>query len=225
MLVSPAEPPALRALGEVSSLPETLGADFVLFTANGLLLVQRKRVDDLVASVHDGRYQREMGQLCSAEAYARVVCIEGDWRFDQTGKSLAIRYSTWTRKSWHGIEMSTQHLGIHMVRTDSLTDTAEWLGQAEAWYGKAEHLSLAIRPKVPAGVWDDPERHFWLRVLQSFDGISAKTAGAIYDKAKEDGVELLGWQVDRAWLLSVPGVGPGRADKLLGVFKQMEATR
>jgi ERCC4-type nuclease len=205
-------------------MPESMGADFVLFTARGLALIQRKRVDDLVASVHDGRFQKECGQLCSTEAHARIMVIEGDWRFTNEGKSLAIRYSTWTRKSWHGIELSTQHLGIWLVRTDTMTDTAEWLGQAEAWLGKAEHLSLAIRPKVARGVWDDPIRHFWLRVLQSFEGISAVTAGAIYDKAHADGVELLGWQVDRAWLLTVPGVGPGRADKLMGAFNGRKVT-
>jgi hypothetical protein len=50
------------------------------------------------------------------------------------------------------------------------------------------------------------------------------TAGAIYDKAHADGVELLGWQVDRAWLLTVPGVGPGRADKLMGAFNGKKVT-
>lgn len=219
LLISPAEPPTLRALGEVSSLPEAMGADFVMFANKGLILVQRKRVDDLVASVHDGRFQKEMGQLCSTEAYARVLVVEGDWRFDQSGQSLAIRYGKWTRPSWHGIELSTQLLGIWLVRTDGITDTANWLGQAATWFDKSEHLSLAVRPKVPAGVWDDPERHFWLRVLQSFDGISAKTAGSIYDQAKGQGIDLLAWTVDETWFRSVPGIGPKRAAKLAAAFK------
>jgi ERCC4-type nuclease len=214
--VSPAEPPSLRALGEVSSIPETKGCDFLIFSAKGLVGVQRKRVDDLVASVHDGRFQREMAQLCSSDLHQAYLVVEGDWRFTVEGKSLAIRYGTWTRKSWHGIELSTQHLGIRVVRTDSLSDTAEWLEQVAAWTDKAEHHSLAVRPKTPRGAWEDPDRHFWLRVLQSFDGISAVTAGAIYDQAKADGIPLLEWVPDEAWFTGrVKGVGKGRAKVLV----------
>ncbi len=219
MLVAPSEH-RLASLGESSSLPETMGADFLLFTRHGLVGVQRKEVKDLVASVHDGRYQREVAQLCSSGLHQGVLVIEGDYRFDLNGNSIALKHTRWTRASLHGIEMSTQLLGIWVIRTDSLDDTANWLTQAESWFDKAEHLSLSVRPKVPAGVWEDPTRHFWLRVLQSFDGISAKTAGAIYDQSVKDGVQLLGWQVDRDWLLSVSGVGKGRADKLMSAFRR-----
>lgn len=220
MLVSPAEPPSLRVLGEVSSLCETMGADFLLFTREGVIAIQRKEVKDLVASIRsDDRFQREVGQLTTNGAARCILLVEGDFRFDSSGNSLTIRYGgAWTRKSWHGIQMSVQYRGIWVVRTDSMEDTANWLLQAQTWFDKAEHLSFAVRPKIKQGVWEDAERIFWLRVLQSFDGISAVTAGAIYDQAKRDGVELLGWQVDREWLLSVPGVGPGRAEKLMSAF-------
>jgi hypothetical protein len=111
--------------------------------------------------------------------------------------------------------MSVQYRGIWVVRTDSLKDTALWLVQAEEWFAKAEHLSLGVRPKQAMEAWGDPRRHFYLRLLQSFDGISVVTAGAIYDKAVADGVNLLSWEVDERWLLSVPGVGKGRAKKLI----------
>jgi hypothetical protein len=112
--------------------------------------------------------------------------------------------------------MSVQYRGIWVVRTDSLKDTALWLVQAEEWFAKAEHLSLGVRPKVPRGAWEDPDRHFWLRVLQSFDGISVVTAGAIYDQAKADGIPLLTWVPDEAWFTKrVKGVGKGRAKTLI----------
>ncbi len=220
MLVSPAEPPSLRALGEVSLLTEQHGADFLMFTRAGLIAVQRKEIRDLVSSIRsDDRFHREMGQLCQPGIDHAILLVEGDWRFDRSGNSLAIRHGgTWTRKSWHGIQMSVQWRGIGLVRTDSLDDTAAWLAQAEIWYDKATHTSLDVRPKPVKEAWGDVERNFWLQLLQSFPGISAVTAGAVYDKAKEDDVQLLGWCVSESWLLSVPGIGRGRADKLMKAF-------
>lgn len=218
MLVSPAEPPALRALGEVSSVPETKGADFLLFTANGIVGVQRKRYDDLVASIHDGRYQKEMGQLSCADLHQAVVVIEGDFMWGVNGESLALKHARFKRASYHGIELSTQLLGVWVVRTDNLTDTAAWLAQAEAWFSKADHTSLATRPKKQRDAWGDARWHLFSSLLQCFDGISVKTARSIYDKAKADGINLLAWQVDEAWFKTVDGVGSKRAAVLAGAF-------
>lgn len=217
MLVAPTEH-RLASLGESSALPEQMGSDFLLFTRHGLVGVQRKEVKDLVASVHDGRFQREMAQLVSSDLHQAVLLIEGDFQFGTNGESLALRHTRWTRASFHGIELSTQQLGIWVVRTDGLDDTASWLTQAESWFDRADHVSLAVRPKAPRGVWENPDYHFWSAVLQCFPGISAVTARAIWERARDDGVDLLAWQVDETWFKTVPGVGPKRAAVLAGAF-------
>jgi len=64
MLVAPTEPMTLKALGTVSLVPEDYGSDFLWASpVFGLVGVQRKEASDFVASVMDGRLDKELAQM------------------------------------------------------------------------------------------------------------------------------------------------------------------
>ena len=214
LLVSPAEPRELYALGEVSSLPETYGVDFLWTTPNGLAGAQRKEVRDLVASIRDDRICRELGQ--SKALVQAVLLIEGDWRWDRNGMSR--RVDGFTRAQYDGLLLSFQAQGWWVLHSESLAETAEVLARMKSWFSKGEHLSLLQRPKSRAP-WGTSRNEEWcVHAWQTFEGIGVGMARVL--------TQHLGfpvqWTVSEAELLAVPGIGKGRAAKLLAALDTRE---
>lgn len=209
LFVSPAEPPLLRTLGTVSSEPERLGADFLFTCPHGLVGVQRKEVRDLVASIRDDRICRELGQ--AENLHRLVLLIEGDFEFQPNGDSATV--PGFRREQYDGLLLSFQEEGVYVVFSSDITETPAVLARIQSWFQKARHGSLRTRPRGDYP-WGDPRnRAYAVHVLQGFDPLGPVTAGAIHDQF---GTIPLAWTVSREELLSVPGIGKGRADALLG---------
>lgn len=208
ILVSPAEPAAIRRHFEVSSLCEQQGADFLFSSPAGMVGVQRKEVRDLVASIRDDRIARELGQ--SRQLARMVLVVEGDWKWRRDGESG--RVEGFTRPQFDGLMLSFQHHGWWVLHTLSMADTVRTLKRAVSWFGKENHDSLIARPK-PSAPWGNGHNRDWaIHLLQSFDGLGVKTAGAIFDHF---GKAPLAWTVTEKDLLAVPGVGKQRASTLV----------
>lgn len=207
MLVSPQEhDPLLRALGQSHQLCERLGVDFLFYGKTGLIGVQRKRVDDLVASIRgDDRLARELGQMESLSQ--AVVCIEGAWRWKPNGESLRVR--GFTRAQYHGVILALQAAGVWVMTTADTAETAAVLAQAETWFAHAEHDSLRRRKK-PGGSREGDWRDAHL--LSSFEGVSLKRAKAIREHF---GRVPLRWDCTETELTAVPGIGRVTARRLL----------
>jgi DNA excision repair protein ERCC-4 len=207
-LVSPTEPPDLRALGETSPLPEEYGADYLFPAATGLVAVQRKTFPDLIASLRDGRLAREIPLLRTADH--PLLLLEGRPFWTSEGVMVGGNFS---RQGWYGVELSTQIVhNIHIVHTDDLADTARWLRYAPSWFAKPEHTGLAQRPKPTDNFGHMTERDFAIHLLQSFPGIGPKVAEAIY---RHFGRVPLQLSVSARDLAQVPGVGKVRAETIL----------
>lgn len=207
ILVSPAEPPNLRTIGETSGLPEQYGADFLITTSSGFVGIQRKEVRDLVASIRGDRIARELGQ--SSTLVRSVLVIEGDWQWATSGESRAV--PGFLRAQYDGFCLSIQHHGWWTLTSDSMAGTARLVRQVESWFQKGSHQSLQQRPNH-RGVWGTvTNRDFAIHLLQSFDGIGVEQAGRIWDHFH--GVPLA-WTVDKDAMMEVPGIGKGRAGKL-----------
>ena len=217
ILIAPTEPSRLKAIGTVSSVPETFGADIMWSCAQvgGLVGVQRKELRDLIASVHDGRLAKEVQQL-SRVAYACLI-VEGQPRWTNDG-ALVDPYTKWTKHSHRSLLRSVQARGIEVCVSDSVTDTVMAVMELAEYLKKETHDALDRRPK-PRGEWGDPtEKDFAMHVLQSAPGVGPKMAGAIYDHF--DGVPI-GWTITRDELEEVAGIGPGRASKLWRTFNSV----
>ena len=207
LLVSPAEPPSLRALGIVSPICEQNGMDFMWTCHDGTFAgAQRKAVSDLVASIRGDRIARELGQAESIQH--RILIVEGDWEWNATGQSRRVR--SFTRAQFDGVMLSIQvEYGWMVLHSGSLADTGRLLGRLQAWFQKESHGSLSRRPKPRANVevkWGaSRHRATGIHILQSFDGVGPKAAGAIFDHFGRVPLELVCTQDE---LRAVPGVGP-----------------
>lgn len=212
ILVSPAEPPNLRAIGETSGLPEQYGADFLVTSSGGLVGIQRKEVRDLVASLRGDRIARELGQ--STALVRCVLVVEGDWEWTRTGESRAV--PGFLRAQYDGFCLSIQNHGWWILTSDSMAGTARLVQHVASWFQKGNHSSLHGRPNH-RGMWGTASNRDWaVHLLQSFDGIGVEQAGRIWDHF--EGVPLA-WTVDKDAMMAVPGIGPGRADKLMGALE------
>lgn len=136
MLVSPAEPKALCALGVVSTLPEEHGVDFLMLAAGKFVGVQRKTMADFVASTYDGRLADLKAK--STELGRVVLLLEGFF-WEDFGV---------------GVQLGIQAEGFWIVQTRNLEQTAVVLGDMERWFAKPSHGSLFVAPrsKEPVGV-------------------------------------------------------------------------
>jgi len=217
MLVSPAEPAPLRALGFSSPIPETMGLDFAWPTVTGWVGVQRKTVDDLVGSVRDGRLARELGQIAAAGVRIAELVVEGtpDW----LSNGVMLRYPTMTRAGWWGLLRSVQLGGVLVTHTASQTETVLELAAFSHWATRDVHRSLISRPG-PVGAWGTPSSREWLvHFMQGFPMIGPGLAESIVDWFIErEGRLPIGWTVSEEELLAVPGLGPKRVKGLLAAL-------
>lgn len=216
VLISPAEPEhirreiASRERGQVSSLPERFGADF-MWVANGeKWLVQRKEVKDLIGSVRDGRLMKEVAQM---KAGRGVVVIEGKLEWTLDGELVNRWGQRWTQKGWWGLQWSLADRGIWVLRSDHWTETVEMVLGLEDWSQKGKHRSLDGRPG-PSGLWGTkPTDRDWQRwFLQGLPGIGPELADRIIDEFDGKLPMVLDTGVKK--LEDVPGLGPKKAQQI-----------
>jgi ERCC4-type nuclease len=215
MLIAPSEPPALRAIGKTSALPERFGAD-VLFTVQGhRVAVQRKEAQDLRASVTDGRLGKELGQMEAAGVTRRLLVVEGNIRFSSDGTLIDSGFGrTWSRAQWLGVLLGVMERGCWVLGTSSLPETIATVQAYEKWCRKDSHGSLSNRPK-PGSMWGGrlDDREWGVHLLQGIDGVGAGLAGKIFDQF---GSVPVMWAegVDEEWLTRIEGIGKKKAAKI-----------
>ena len=183
MLISPSEPKLLRDAGKVGMLPEQFGADILIFpheSWGGYLGVQRKELQDLLASLADGRLGKQMMQLkgCAQS----LLLIEGKMRWDSNGNLTGTRGMNLTWEAWLGLTWTMRlTVGAWIDFTDSLQKTVDYCLELEQWAKKENHRSLHTRPG-PAKRWGVAGARDWERhLLMGFDGIGPELADRILD--------------------------------------------
>lgn len=220
--VSPAEPEVLRRIGEVSSVPEQYGVDF-LWRAHGQWWgVQRKEVKDLLASVTDGRLSKEVQQMRSSVGEAMVI-IEGSVTWTVEGVLMTKGYGNgmWTRSQWDGLMFSLLHEGAKVIRSGGLKETADLVKGYETWSMKEKHMSLKGRPG-PQVMWGRPgNKDYQIHLLMGLPGVGYELAKRI--------VEHFGgipwrWTVTRRDLMEVEGIGKGKVERIFGALPVSESS-
>ena len=181
MLVSPAEPRELRLLGNTSSAPEKHGADFLWYTKHiGMVGVQRKEINDLIASIADDRLAREIPLLQRLD-YAMIL-IEGRIEWTDDG-FLYTATSQFSRAQFLGTLWSLSLAGLLTGFTSSLTETTQYLSLFYRWTLKERHTGLMRRAQKATrdeyGMRTD--RAWQIFTMQSFPGVGYERAKAIVD--------------------------------------------
>lgn len=210
MLVAPSEPKVFKTLGPSSKVPEMFGADFLISTPMGMVGVQRKEISDLIASLHDGRLAKEMGQLrrCSLA----VLIVEGRLKWSTDGVLMGRDYGQpWTRSAHRNLLRSVQSQGVWVESTDDTADTVVAILELKDWTSK-KHDSLARRPG-PTSPWGKADSREWAcHFMQGLEGVGPELAKKIVEKF---GRPPLQWTVTADDLMSIDGVGPKKAKQMM----------
>lgn len=213
--IAPTEPDPLKALGQVSILPEKFGVDVFWLERGERWGVQRKEVADLRASVDDGRLGKELAQIKSA-GVCGVLAIEGRVNFNPDGIMLKRYGRVWTREQWWAVQLAAQQEGVWLAHTNNLQETIAFVEMFHKWSQKETHGSLACRP-APKGIWGTTakDKDWGVHVLTSLPGIGVELAKRIWDEF--DGLPWA-WKVTRDELLNVKGMGKKKVDAVWGLF-------
>lgn len=210
LLVAPTEPPLLKALGASSAAPESWGADFLWTTPSGLCGAQRKEWKDLLASVEDGRLQKEVAQMSGLHGAWLIVENQPRWTLDG---AILHRYNRrWNRQAWRNLLRSVAATGIRVEHSDGLDDTAVVVMSLIEWT-RTEHKTLKTRPKASSDGWGHREAKAWQsHLLQGMPGMGPTRAEAVIEHF--GGLPFV-WTIDAAELAKVPGIGKKTATRLI----------
>lgn len=211
MLISPTEPPQLKALGIVSGVPERYGCDLLIVQGKARTGIQRKKFpEDLIASLADGRLYSQLPKMASLDRNLLILEGHGNWTLDG---ELMDAYSRFTKTQLHGLIFSIAwEFGVQIMQTRDLKETIEVLTALEAWVQKPKHTSLRVRPGPPRDSWGKTgARENSLHFLQGLPGVGIELAGRIFDHFGRVPVK---WDCTLQDLLAIPGVGKVKAQKI-----------
>jgi Fanconi anemia group M protein len=181
--------------------------------------VQRKTIpNDLIASVMDGRLQRELAMALNSGVDVRILLLEGPRRFNADGfmyDKVPRFHSGWTEKEFNNLLRSvTLQFGVICEFSENIEASIECLRSWIDYLGR-RHVSLFTRPKIRSE-WNtrltvEQQKSF---ILQGFPGISATLAERIL---KHFGGLPLKWTCTEEELTEVHGIGKLTAKKLMEI--------
>lgn len=215
ILGAPSEPAeAIEELDAiVSSLPEEVGADYLIYSNHGVWGAQRKEFPwDFTSSFSDGRLTKETTRLVQLDFFE--IIIEGAPRYDDG--MLRMREFGGRKYSEAQIEHMLMSLkfvkGTPVTWTSNIHETAKYIKLVASFFEEEKHTSLFRMPK-PKGQWGirtaDDKKH---AVLQSFEGVGPSLADNILHHFH--GRLPLKWTCAFDELLLVRNIGHSRATKL-----------
>lgn len=220
MLIAPTEPPKLKAIGNVSSLPEKFGAD-ILFASHGEWIgIQRKELSDFIASVQDGRMAREVAML--KRCNMAVLVIEGRPQWTMDGVLMGKGYGAqWTLTQHRGYLWSVRARGVWVDFTDDLDGTIAWVEMFQQWCDKPKHTGLDKRPG-PMNLWGKPENvDYQCHLLMGIPGVGPELARRIIDAF---GMPFE-WRIAIEELVEVEGIGEKKAKQIYAALGEPRVER
>lgn len=104
---------------------------------NEKIMIERKTLSDLAASIRDGRYKEQSFRLhhCNIHNHNIFYLIEGDLKYYRPFKTNIDKYALLS-----AMVSITYFKGFSLQRTTSITETAEWLMQ----------FALKIQKEMPS---------------------------------------------------------------------------
>lgn len=163
------------------------------------LLVERKTLPDLVASIKDGRLFRQ-GYRLAGSPCRNALILEG------TSRDLAD--SEMRREAIQGALISlTLYLGIPLLRSRDPSETA----QIMLFAARQGRLAASGMPSRPGGRRPRKKNRIQTRVLQGLPGVGAERARRLLERF---GTLEAVTQADTRELASVRGIGPATAEAI-----------
>lgn len=170
------------------------------FLIHDSLLIERKTMDDLSASITDGRYHEQKARLLQTH-FQVLILIEGV----KTNKS-GIPQKTLTNVM---LKLALRD-GFHVLRTSSMHETAEILALLSEHYPYKEHQSTS-QPVLPL-----PKKmhaHSYTCMLCCIQGVSKMLAKRIQEKFPTMHEFVTNATIDN--LRTIDKIGPKLAEKII----------
>lgn len=186
------------------------------WTAGPLMVTtERKSINDFITSAGDGRLARfvqESWGLKEGVDHLRVLLLEGDqFRVNTYGEGRE-----WTPGALDNLLVSLQQLGVVVIRSKDMFDTATRIVALWKYTGREEHLTLlrTVRPGI-SGNYMSPKQRARIRFLMGLPGWGEKRAKAA-DKHFSGKLGLvldMVRQREYKAFKNVEGIGKGLVDK------------
>lgn len=190
ILYSPNEPYEIRNdLGDYGIPAPSLPVDYGWFTLSTKSLTERKHMpEDLLASMSDGRLNREVQALLeNIEKGGRsYLLLEGKLECDSYSHIISGHKVTgWEIDKVSERLSSIQDVGIKILYSPSLHETALVLISQMRWELKGSHKSIHTRPGPDKDSWGTRPSYsnYILWSYQGCPGISSILAEILYKRA------------------------------------------
>lgn len=221
MHVSSTEPTVFYPLGDVSTLPEKYGVDF-LWHERGWCGVQRKEVKDFLASLRDGRLAREVAQMRALRV--KLLVLEGQYLHVGDRVTTPDHRADIPLLQWQSALWVLQSEGVWYTHTGNPRATYRAVEMLEAWTAKTTHTALGgTRDAVPRTNWGrHDDRLSAVHLLTGIAGVGEELAGRIVDHF---GKVPWRWECTEEELCQVDGIGKVRAARMMKALGAFETTR
>ncbi len=179
------------------------------YVINDSLIIERKRVDDLIRSVFDGRFFEQVGKLSEA-CEVPMLIVEGD--LDEV-RQLTHR--------WKAIEgaliTAVVKFRVTPYYTRGSEHTAEVIKYIAEKFGSKAPLKSYQYFRRYVKLKTDDIRSRQLYVLQSLPGVGVKTAHKLLEKF---GTLRAIFNASQSELSMVEGISEGKASKIIKVITE-----
>lgn len=224
VLIAPTEVDLLKELGElaiVSSEPEKHGADVLIYTNQGILGIQRKKMPgDFISSINDGRIAREAPLLKQTCKFQLFLCEEPLKCYPDGTIMMAANFpgmKFYTKARVRGAIFDIRYImGIDVDVTDNVQDTAKYIKEIIGFFEDKKHYGLYVRPSAPSEWIRPTAKDIDLWLLQSFDGIGPTIADNIIEFFH--GVIPIAWTCTLDDLKRVPKLSNKKAEQIYNML-------
>jgi ERCC4-type nuclease len=129
----------------------SMGYDFLLLTNRGSFPIERKAIPgDLIASVQDGRLQREFISMRETNPNLYLILLHGEFKFK--GQDLIMpskKQRIWTKKGIRNLMRSLQLMeGAVVERAKNDEELVEIINEWQKYLDEDTHRSIRVRPRI-----------------------------------------------------------------------------
>ena len=212
IVITTNEPKKIRNLF-VDKVEIPMGWDMCLYTEAGVIGIERKKVpDDLLASVQDGRLNREILAM-REETQIQILLLHGRINYNPNGslktwRNRPQRYN-WSRKGITNLLRTIRYVeGLYVEEAKNNAELVQLVYDLQLYFDQKHHLSIKSRPRIETSWFLPSHAERVIYFYSGLPGIATIGAKKFYDKFPSP-LELFGASVEQ--IAEISGIGKSTA--------------